>query len=478
MMPADYELAAMLPRLDTAIDALGAVASAGDGVLSLDATDLLAGYAAGETSPPAVVRAVLARIDSLDPSIGAIWARDASAALTAAERSAARWRVGRTRLLEGVPIVIKDLLDTADLATTGGSQWLADRRPTADAAVVAAVRAAGAIVIGKSATFELGCGNEDIPFGTVRNPWNLGHTTGGSSAGSAAALAARYVPLAIGTDTGGSIRIPASYCGVVGLKPTLGRLSNAGLVGLAPTLDTAGPMARTARDVALLFSVIAAVVSAVTPGGSSQPITRVGVPRPWFFDVVDDEVRAAVDMAIETLGASGISIVEIDVAHAEHGATLSWLITMYEAAQTYRDAPRELLSPSFVSRLEVGERITAASYRAALDARSRLTAAVSGVFDRCDALLMPSTVSTAPPLDDVDRAVAGVDGNWPDVLARTVAIWNVTGLPALSVPIALDRTGLPIGIQLVGPAHSDERLLHFAAHLERPPALPPQRTVI
>ena len=459
--PAEYELAAMLPRLDAAVAALGPVADPGDDVLALDATDLLAAYAAEAVTPAAVVRAVLDRLDALDGDIGAIWARDDSDALAAAEHSAGRWRAGVARPLEGVPIVVKDLLDTADLVTTGGSRWLAHRRPSHDAAVVAAIRAAGAIVIGKSATFELGCGNEDIPFGAVHNPWNHDHTTGGSSAGSAAALAARYVPIAIGTDTGGSIRIPASYCGVVGLKPTLGRLSNTGLLGLAPTLDTPGPMARSARDAALLLSVMS--------GSQPEPtsaIERVGVPRRWFFDVLDDDVRTAVDAAIEMLAASGTSVVEVDVPHAEHGATLSWLITMYEAAVTYRDAPRDLLSPSFVGRLEVGERISAAQYRAALDARSKLTAAVSTVFDHCEALVLPSTVSTAPPLDDIERQVAGVEANWPDVLARTFAIWNVTVLPAVSVPIALDRSSLPIGLQLVGPAHSDERLLALAARIE------------
>ena len=461
MTPADHELAAMLPRLESALAVLDVATDAGE-TLEMDATDLLSAYASGSVSPPAVVRAVFDRIDAIDAHIGAVWSTDRGAAFAAAERSAARWRAGCARPLEGVPIVVKDLLDTADLLTTGGSRWLAQRRPAADAAVVAAVRTAGAVVVGKSATFELGCGNEDTPFGVVRNPWSPDRTTGGSSAGSAASLAARYVPLAIGTDTGGSIRIPASYCGVVGLKPTLGRLSCDGLVGLAPTLDTPGPMARTARDVALLF----AVMSASAVGAATVERTRIGVPRRWFWDVLDRDARAATEAAVRVLESLGHCIVDVDVVGAEHGATLSWLITMYEAAQTYRCAPRDLLTPAFVGRLEVGDRIGSGAYAAALDARTALTAFAVGVFDTCDVLLVPASVSSAPPLDDIDRPVDGVPANWPDVLARTMALWNVTGLPAVSVPAGFDGDGLPLGVQLVGPAFADERLLAIAARFQ------------
>jgi aspartyl-tRNA(Asn)/glutamyl-tRNA(Gln) amidotransferase subunit A len=451
----------MLDRVALAVSELDQ-AVAPDEFASFDARSLIAGFARGDFTPSAVAAAALARIDRLDPSpsgggsagLGAMLAIDSAGALAAAERSTRRWRAGIPRPLEGVPIVVKDLIDTAGVATTGGSRWLAGRIPTADAGVVAAVRNAGAVILGKTATYELGCGDDAMPFGLARNPWNPEHTTGGSSAGSAAAIAARYAPLALGTDTGGSIRIPSSYCGVVGLKPTLGRLPTDGLLALAPTLDCTGPMGRTADDVALLFGVLAGDASALPDVRSMS----VGVPRRWFTDVLDSDVASRFDDAVAALSTLPAHVVPIDLPGVEHGAPLSWLITMYEAAKTYAGAPRDLLSPAFRRRLEIGDQIPDAAYREALTARSRLADRVVAGFGACDVVVVPAAVSTAPPRSHLDRPVAGHAVTWPDVTARTMAVWNVTGLPSLAVPTGF-AAGLPAGMQIVGRPHDDERCL-------------------
>jgi aspartyl-tRNA(Asn)/glutamyl-tRNA(Gln) amidotransferase subunit A len=270
------------------------------------------------------------------------------------------------------------------------------------------------VIVAKTLTYELGCGNEDTPFGRVANPWNREHITGGSSAGSAAALAARMAPLALGTDTGGSIRIPSAFCGTVGLKPTLGRLSTAGLLGLAPTLDTPGPMARTALDAAHLF---AALTGGPVPGPAATSLQgrRIGVLGGWFTAVLADDVAAAFALAVNTLGDLGAELVPLDIARAHDGAPLSWLITMAEAARTYAHAPRDLLSSAFVRRLEVGDLVDAPTYLDALRARRRLTTDVTVAIAGCDVVVAPGCVSTAPPFTDVDRAVAGVAATWPDV---------------------------------------------------------------
>jgi aspartyl-tRNA(Asn)/glutamyl-tRNA(Gln) amidotransferase subunit A len=430
---------------------------------ALDAVELLAAYAGGSVTPGAVVEDCLARLGA-DTS-GAIWAVDDHRARAAAAVSGDRWRAGTARPLEGVPIVVKDLLDTAGLATTAGSRWLADRVPECDAAVVAAVRAAGAIVVAKTATYELGCGDEQIPFGPVPNPWDGSRIAGGSSAGSAAALATRLAPLALGTDTGGSIRIPSAWCGTVGLKPTLGRLSCAGLVGLSPTLDTPGPMARTAVDAATLFAaLVGAPASPLGPPDLAG--RRIGVLGGWFTAVLADDVAAAFESAVGRLGALGAELVPVDIAVAGDGGPLSMLITLHEAARTYVDAPRELLSPAFSARLADGESIEAEAYEAALRARPALTVGVLDAIAGCDVVVCPACVQTAPPFDDVHRPVAGVPDSWPDVSARTMALWNVTGLPSVAVPIGSGDDGLPIGMQVAGPPMADESCLDVAARFE------------
>ncbi len=190
------------------------------------------------------------------------------------------------------------------------------------------------------------------------------------------------------------------------------------------------------------------------------------MPRRFFHDIIEPDVAARFADALDVLRSLGADLVEVDIEHVEHGAALSWLITMYEAAQTYPDAPRDVLTPTFRGRLEVGEMVTPDDYHAALHARRALAASVTASLTGFDAAVVPAALATAPPFDDVDRPVAGVPSNWPDVSARTFALWNVTGLPSLAVPIGRGDDGLPVGMQLAGRPWTDTRLLALATAFE------------
>lgn len=276
-------------------------------------------------------------------------------------------------------------------------------------------------------------------------------------------------PLALGTDTGGSIRIPASYCGVTGLKPTLGRLPASGLLGLAPTLDAVGPMARTAADVAVLLHALSPpdAIREQRPlsSSASRPLDgiRLGVARSWFCEVLADDTASSFEEALNVLGGLGATVTAVEIPLAEHGAPLSWLITMSEATKTYAGVPRDEMTSTFRRRLEIGDRIDDHTYVEALRARRALTTEVTKCVAGFDAVVVPATVSPAPRLDHLDALVAGVAVTWPDVSARTMALWNVTGLPSVSVPTGFNAGGLPLGMQIVGAPFADERCLAIAA---------------
>ena len=446
-------------------------------VFDADAVGLLAAYADASLDAGDVVATCLERMAADDS--GAVWAIDAAGAQAAAEHSAARWRDGTARPLEGVPVVVKDLLDTAGLTTTGGSRWLVDRVPDRDAAVVAAVRAAGGVVVAKTATYELGCGDEQIPFGPVRNPWDASRITGGSSAGSAAVLAARLAPLALGTDTGGSIRIPSAFCGTVGLKPTLGRLSCDGLVALAPTLDTPGPMARTAVDTALLFAVLAGHDSDRSDFGVAHRTARRRARRVVHRRPGRRRAGRVHDRRAGPRRARGRAGSDRDRRGGRRGPD--------EHADHAGRGGRDLCA---TRRARCCRRRSVSASSSATPSTRRPTAtrcvdggrsphAVADAIGSCDVVVAPACVQTAPPFDDVDRPVAGVASTWVDVTARTMALWNVTGLPSVAVPIGFGDDGLPIGMQVAGPAFADERCLAVAAayqtvtdHQRRPPTTP------
>ena len=408
---------------------------------------MLKGYGTGAFDPVDAVDACLARIDETDGAVGAIATRDDASARAQAARSAQRWRDGTARALEGVPIGVKDIIDTAGLCTAAGSPLFAGRVPSADATVVARLRDAGAVVLAKTTTPEFAFGDE--AGDGVRNPSAPGRWAGGSSSGSAAGLAAGLFPIALGTDTGGSIRVPASYCGVSGLKPTFGRVPRDGVFGVSWTLDHVGPMARTVADLGLVLGVIAGGCDP-DPYASTRPVPdyarlaesidgmRIGVPDGWLAEGCSPGVTAALEGAASRLERLGAHVSTVSIPHAELAGTIAWLITVVEFAAHHDTNMHRIgeFTPSAACRLAAGARTSAFDYLKALRARSLVQDDLDAVFERVDVLVTAATPTSAPDpatfFDDGDRL-------WLDKVARTFLPFNVTGQPALVMPVGLGR---------------------------------------
>ena len=448
--------------------------SPGGELTSLSAAALLKGYGTGAFDPVEAVDACLARIDETDGAVGAIATRDDASARAQAARSAQRWRDGTARALEGVPVGVKDIIDTAGLCTAAGSPLFAGRVPSADATVVARLRQAGAVVLAKTTTPEFAFGDESGDG--VANPGAPGRWAGGSSSGSAAGLAAGLFPVALGSDTGGSIRVPASYCGVSGIKPTFGRVPRDGVFGVSWTLDHVGPMARTVEDLALVLGVIAGGCDA-DPYASIRSVPdytrlaesiqgmRVGVVDGWLANGCSPSVTAAVSGALDRLEQLGCTVEPVPFPHAELAGTIAWVITVAEFAAHHDSNMGRIgeFTPSAALRLAAGARASASDYLKALRARSLVQADLDAVFDRVDVLVTAATPTSAPDpatfFDDGDRL-------WLDKVARTLLPFNVTGQPALVMPAGLDE-GRPAAVQFVAPPHADALCLTIGAALQR-----------
>ena len=447
--------------------------SPGGDLSALSAAALLKGYGTGAFDPVDAVDACLARIDETDGAVGAIVTRDDASARAQAARSAQRWREGTARALEGVPIGVKDIIDTAGLCTAAGSPLFAGRVPSADATVVARLHQAGAVILAKTTTPEFAFGDE--AGDGVRNPSAPGRWAGGSSSGSAAGLAAGLFPIALGTDTGGSIRVPASYCGVSGLKPTFGRVPRDGVFGVSWTLDHVGPMARTVEDLGLVLGVIAGGCDP-DPYASTRPVPdyarlaesidgmRIGVPDGWLAEGCSPGVTAALEGTASRLERLGAHVSTVSIPHAELAGTIAWLITVVEFA-AHHDANMHRIgefTPSAACRLAAGARASALDYLKALRARSLVQADLDAVFERVDVLVTAATPTSAPDpatfFDDGDRL-------WLDKVARTFLPFNVTGQPALVMPVGLDE-GRPAAVQIVAPPHADAQCLRVGTALQ------------
>jgi amidase len=474
------------PRERPAVTVTGpAVAAPAPGDLTaLDATELRAALVAGDVSAREATRAHIARIEAVDGQVNAICTRTFERALVEADAAdAAHARRDPLPVLHGLPIVHKDLLDTAGVRTTYGSAAFAHHVPDRDALIVSRTRNAGAIMLGKSNTPQFGTGGHTSNqlFGTTRNPWDLGRSAGGSSGGSAAALAAGMCSLATGTDMAGSLRIPASFCHVVGLRPSPGRIP------FLPTdmqwfpYVTAGPMARTVRDLVLLLSAVAgpdrhAAISldesmSDLPTQLDADVTAWRVA--WAPDIaglpVDAEVRAVLaglPAVVASLGAD-VRESEPDLTDAEE-AFLVWRAWYYatQYGDLLRNSP-EVLDESTATNTRDGLRLTGEQLGRAEHARSALYRTVSGFFDDVDVLMVPGTPVAAFPADRwrPDTVAGQPMSSYLDWM-RHLYLITATGLPALSLPVGLTPAGLPVGVQLVGPPRGDRRLLQFAHALE------------
>jgi aspartyl-tRNA(Asn)/glutamyl-tRNA(Gln) amidotransferase subunit A len=374
--------------------------------------------------------------------------------------------------LHGIPITIKDLIDLRGVPTTAASRVRAGHVAPADAAVVARLREAGAVFLGKTNLHEFAFGvtSEDSAFGPARHPRDPSRSPGGSSGGSAAAVALGLGFASIGTDTGGSIRIPAAACGVVGFKPPRGDLPLEGVVPLSPTLDHVGPIARSVRDARLVYEAMRGTGGAPRPRvAAPPPAPRLGLPRRYFLDRLDREVRRVFDAALGRLAASGCTIDEVTIPHAGEIAAVYLHISLAEAARYHapaleRDA--EAYTRPVRLRLELGRYVLAEDYLRALDGRRVLHAEVEAALEGRDALVLPTLPVPAPP---IGASTVETDGGPEPVraaLLRLTQLFNLTGHPAITIPCGETSSGWPCGCQLVGRLDDAAALLDLAETLE------------
>ncbi len=422
-----------------------------------------------EVTAEALVRDCLGEIAS-HQALNAFITVLADAAIAQARAADEEIARGRYRgPLHGIPISIKDLIDVQGVTTTAASRVRVGHRATHDAPVIARLREAGAVFVGKTNLHEFAFGvtNEDSAFGPARNPHDPARSPGGSSGGSAASVAAGMSFASIGTDTGGSIRIPAAACGVVGLKPQIGALSCAGVVPLSPTMDHVGPLARTVGDARLLFTVMADLP--VPPAGALSNPIRLGLPRRYFLDRLDADVRRAFDATVERLSAAGCVIEPVDVPHAGDIAPIYLHISLAEAARYHAraldESPDDYTKPVRL-RLELGRYVLAEDYLRALDGRRALRAEVDAALAGRDALILPTLPIPAPPIGATTVQIESGPEVVRSALLRLTQLFNMTGHPAVSIPCGTTPAGLPCGCQIVGPHGDTMRLLDLAGGLE------------
>lgn len=450
----------------------------------LDITGAATAIAAGELSPTELTQSVLARVEALDGAIGAYRVVDAEGALAAAKAATEEIATSGPRgLLHGIPLGMKDLYATAGLPNTGSSFVRDGETPEADCAVMESLRGAGMVLIGKTETHEFAFGGITP---TTRNPWNLGHIPGGSSGGSGAAVAAGMCAVGMGSDTGGSIRIPAAVCGTVGIKPTYGRVSRRGVLSLSWSLDHVGPLTRTVRDSALVLAATAgydradpATVAvpvgdyvAASDRGTAGSVAglKVGIPTNYFTEGVDGEVAAATSAMASSLAGLGVELVPVEIPHPDLVLGLMWSICIPEASAYHQGHLRsrgDLYSPDVRTFLEVGELVLATDYIRALRGRTLLQQAFAAMFGGVDAVLAPTLPCPVPAVgqDDYVRPDGTVEPVI-EALVRFNAPANLTGVPAISVTAGFTGTGLPIGVQLMGRPFDEETLFTLAAAYE------------
>ena len=443
--------------------------------------------ASKQVSPVEVVTAHLDRIDALDPKLRAFITVMRDGALEAARAAEARVLSGEPLPpLHGVPIALKDLYNTKDAPTTAGSKILATSRPPEDATVVSRLRAAGGVILGKLNMHEFAYGPEGLNahYGTAWNPWDARshRIAGGSSSGSGVAVAAGLCPGALGSDTGGSIRIPASLCGITGLKPTYGRVSRAGVLPLAWSMDHVGPMTRTARDCALMLNAIAGYDPA-DPTTSVLPVPdytaalrgdvkglRVGLLCAHFTDVATAEVRAAVEAAAEQLERAGAILDEVNLAGVLHVAAASSAIVASEAlayhAGWMRARPQDY-QPDVRERLRMGAFVSGAHYVRAQQLRALVRSEIDDALAKRDVLLAPATPIPAPVLGERETTLGDGTSDVRAALIRLTRPFNYSGHPAAAAPCGFTAGGLPIGLQIVGRPFDEATVLRVVDAYQR-----------
>ena len=438
-----------------------------------------------ELSPVEITRGCLDRIEEFDTDINAFLTVVGDRALAAAAKAESEILNGHYRgPLHGVPYASKDLFLTRGIRTTCGSKILESFVPDYDAAMIERLDDAGAILLGKLNMHEFAFGTTSVNphFGAVRNPWDQRRVTGGSSGGSAAAIASSFAFLALGSDTGGSIRIPAALCGVCGLKPTYGRTSRYGAYPLSWSMDHVGPFAHGVRDLALAMNVLAGFdrrdrSSANVPVPDYRTAltgtldgVKLGVPDELYFEGLDDDVRSSVDQAIATLARAGATVSTVSIDLLPDAARAASIILFSEAAASlekwHRTRP-EALGADVRSRLDSGAEVRAADYLKALRIRRKAGSAFQRVFRSVDALVTPQLPTTAPLIEATTVTIDGRVEPVPAALTRFTRIFNLTGMPALSICCGYSSGGLPIGLQIAARPFDEAMVLRIGDAFER-----------
>jgi aspartyl-tRNA(Asn)/glutamyl-tRNA(Gln) amidotransferase subunit A len=427
---------------------------------------------ARELTSEQVTTGCLQRIEAENPRLNAFILVMTDEALRQARHADRELASGQDRgALHGVPISIKDLLDIRGLPTTAASRvregHLADR----DAPAIAHLRQAGAVVVGKTNLHEFAFGttNEDSAFGPARNPCDPTRSPGGSSGGSAASVATGMALASIGSDTGGSIRIPAAACGIVGLKPSFGEVSCDGVVPLSRTLDHVGPLTQTVADASLVYHVLLGDVAAATPAPMPIGGLRLAVPRAYFCDLLDDEVRALFESALDRLRAAGAHVGDIEIHHAGDIAPVYMHISFADAAAYHAitlDTMPERYTEPVRLRLETARYVLAEDYVRALAGREVLRREVDAALAQHDAMLLPALAIPAPPIGASTVAVGRTTEPVRTTMLRLTQLFNMTGHPAISVPMGRTSGGLPCGMQFVGCRMQTDGLLRVALACE------------
>ncbi|HET7205266.1 MAG TPA: amidase [Terriglobales bacterium] len=418
-----------------------------------------------------LVQQCLNRVEKLNPVLNAFITVTAESALEAAriaekEIGSGNWRSP----LHGIPIGLKDIIDTAGTRTTAASALFKDRIPAEDADVVHRLKAAGAIIIGKQNLHEFAYGGSSLisHFGAVRNPWNPEHIAGGSSGGSAAAVAAGMCYASIGTDTGGSVRLPAALCGIVGFKPTYGRVSTRGVIPLSQSLDHVGPLTTSVADAAAVFDAIVGdsttVADRQSEAASRVRDLRVGIPRQHFFDNLHLEVASAVDAAVSVIRGLVANVRDINLSVNPDRPLLAAEAYAYHARYVSRSP--ELYDPETLRRLRAGERFSEkerSSLKAEMEKERRN---IRAVFEDVDVLITPTVPVPAPTIAELRANPEALRPAEIRMLPNTHP-FNAWGLPAISVPCGFTKAGLLIGLQIAGPASADNRVLALAHAYEQ-----------
>ena len=439
----------------------------------------------GELSPVELTQAYLDRIDALNGDLGAYITVMGEQALAQARQAAADMQAGANKgALHGIPVGIKDIIYTDGVLTSGGSKVLADFVPDSDSTIVRMLDAAGAVLLGKLNLSEFAVGGTiDHPFGTPRNPWNTNHTAGGSSSGSGIAAAGGLCAGALGSDTGGSVRGPAGFCGIVGLRPTYGRVTRQGVLAMCWSMDTVGPMTRTVADCALMLNAIAGK-DALDPTSSDAPVPdyaanldagvrglRIGMPTEMFdYEGLDADVRESVLRAVSVLEEHGATADEMSLPMSENSGAVFIGTADVDCAAYHADWLRTRPDDydwSTRTRLETASLAPAWAYLRAQRARELIRRELHAALDEYDIIALPTSPVAAPPIEESTGKPGGYYQGKLDLgRRRYTSPAALAGLPALSVPCGFSDAGLPIGMQLIGKPFSEQTLFQVGQAYE------------